>query len=214
MKIYRLLFVDTDKVILGEFKQNYLRNRSIISGGEKMQSMSIQPAETKQIKINTIKLPSPFLAFLIYGRIKEISLNVSLQFLSLLCFCVLFPFFSVFFLNLLVPSLPPQNVHSYNTSSTSVNVTWEDVATGFIHGILRGYRVFYSRTNDNGAAVRPAVIRGDKHYVHLEGLDKFTNYTIQAAAFTRIGYGANSTKLIVSTDEDGIKFHLLPTTLK
>ena len=91
-----------------------------------------------------------------------------------------------------------------------MNVTWEDVATGFIHGILRGYRVFYSRTKDNGAAVRQA----DKHYVHLEGLDKFTNYTIQAAAFTRIGYGAKSTKLIVSTDEDGIKFHLLPTILK
>lgn len=95
-----------------------------------------------------------------------------------------------------------------------MNVTWEDVATGFIHGILRGYRVFYSRTKDNGAAIRQAVIRADKHYVHLEGLDKFTNYTIQAAAFTRIGYGAKSTKLIVSTDEDGIKFHLLPTMLK
>ena len=126
--------------------------------------------------------------------------------LSVSVFCV--------FINLLVPSLPPQNVHSYNTSSTSVNVTWEVVATGFIHGILRGYRVFYSRTKDNGAAVRQAVIRADKHYVHLEGLDKFTNYTIQAAAFTRIGYGVKSTKLIVSTDEDGIKFHLLPTTLK
>ena len=78
MKIYRLLFVYTGKVILGKFKQNCLRNRSIISVGEKMQSMSMQPAETKQIKIDTIKLPSPFLAFLIYGRLKEISLNVPL----------------------------------------------------------------------------------------------------------------------------------------
>ena len=73
MKIYRLLFAYTDKVILGKFKQNYLRSRSIISSGEKMQSMFNQPAETKQIKIDTIKLPSPFLAFLIHGRIKEIS---------------------------------------------------------------------------------------------------------------------------------------------
>lgn len=131
----------------------------------------------------------------------------------MLYFCVLFLFFSGF-LNLLVPSLPPQNVQSYNTSSTSVNVTWEGVPSGFIHGILRGYRVFYSRTKDNGAAVRQAVIRADQHYVRLEGLDKFTNYSIQVAAITRIGYGAKSTKLIVSTDEDGMKFHLLPTTLK
>lgn len=78
MKIYKLLFVYTGKLILGKFKQNYLRKRSIISDGEEMQSISMQPAETKQIKIDTIKLPSPFLAFLIYGRIKEISLNESL----------------------------------------------------------------------------------------------------------------------------------------
>lgn len=78
MKIYKLLFVYTGKLILGKFKQNYLRKRSIISDGEEMQSIPMQPAETKQIKIDTIKLPSPFLAFLIHGRIKEISLNESL----------------------------------------------------------------------------------------------------------------------------------------
>ena len=62
MKIYRLSFVYIDKAILGKFKQSYLRNRSIISVGEKMQSMYMQPAETKQIKIDTIKLLPPFLA--------------------------------------------------------------------------------------------------------------------------------------------------------
>ena len=60
MKIYKLLFVYTGKLILGKFKQNYLRKRSVISDGEEMQSISMQPAETKQIKIDTIKLPSPF----------------------------------------------------------------------------------------------------------------------------------------------------------
>lgn len=62
MKIYRLSFVYIDKAILGKFKQSYLRNRSIISVGEKMQTMYMQPAETKQIKIDTIKLLPPFLA--------------------------------------------------------------------------------------------------------------------------------------------------------
>ena len=105
----------------------------------------------------------------------------------------------------LVPSLPPQNVQSYNTSSTSVNVTWQEVPTGFVHGILRGYRIFYSRTKDNGVDVRQAIMPANKRFVHLEGLDKFTNYTIQVAAFTRIGYGTKSRKIIVSTDEDGMK---------
>ena len=67
MKIYRLSFVYIGKAILGKFKQSSLRNRSIISVGEKIQSTYMKPAETKQIKIDTT-----FLAFLIYGRIKEI----------------------------------------------------------------------------------------------------------------------------------------------
>ena len=103
-----------------------------------------------------------------------------------------------------VPSLPPQSVQSYNTSSTSVNVTWHRVLTGFVHGILRGYRVFYSRTKDSGANVRQAVVPATEKHVHLTGLDKFTNYTIQVAAFTRIGDGALSHALVVLTDEDGI----------
>ena len=58
--------------------------------------MSMQPVETKQIKIDTIKLPSLFLAFLIYGRIKEIPLNVSFNF-SLCCdFAYCFRFLVVF----------------------------------------------------------------------------------------------------------------------
>lgn len=64
--------------------------------------------------------------------------------------------------------------------------------------------MFYSRTQLQGATVNHAVVSADTRYVHLLGLNKFTNYTIEVAAFTRIGYGALSWDLIVSTDEDGI----------
>ena len=95
-------------------------------------------------------------------------------------------------------------MQSYNTSSTSVNVTWHRVPTGFVHGILRGYRVFYSRTKDSGANMMQAVVPSNKRHVQLTALEKFTNYTIQVAAFTRIGNGAMSQALTVSTDEDGM----------
>ena len=64
--------------------------------------------------------------------------------------------------------------------------------------------MFYSRTQLQRAAVNHAVVPADTRYVHLLGLDKFTNYTIQVAAFTRIGSGALSSDSIVSTDEDGM----------
>ena len=58
--------------------------------------------------------------------------------------------------------------------------------------------------------MKHAVVPANKRYVHLTGLNKFTNYTLQVAAFTRIGYGALSSDLIVSTDEDGMdSFNIL-----
>lgn len=51
--------------------------------------------------------------------------------------------------------------------------------------------------------MRQAVVPAHMHHVHLVGLEKFTNYSIQVAAFTRIGVGAKSLELVVSTDEDG-----------
>ena len=85
-----------------------------------------------------------------------------------------------------------------------MNVTWHEVPSGFVHGILRGYRVFYSRTRHHRSTVKQAVVPPNQRYVHLTRLSKFTNYTIQVAAFTRIGYGTLSPDVIVSTDEDGM----------
>ncbi len=64
--------------------------------------------------------------------------------------------------------------------------------------------MFYSRTQLQRATVNHAVVSTGTRYVYLLGLDKFTNYTIQVAAFTRIGYGALSSDSVVSTDEDGM----------
>lgn len=100
-----------------------------------------------------------------------------------------------------VPSLPPQNVSSYNTSSTSLHVSWHVVPRGFVHGILLGYRVFYkvaTEVRNNGVASTPETTREKE----LQGLKKFTIYEITVVAFTRIGDGANSTRIFISTDED------------
>ncbi|XP_015753438.1 PREDICTED: phosphatidylinositol phosphatase PTPRQ-like [Acropora digitifera] len=101
-----------------------------------------------------------------------------------------------------VPSQPPQSVQAFNTSSTSVKILWHSVPRGLVHGILRGYRIFYSKTKEFGVPMRQAVVPAHMRHVHLVGLEKFTNYSIQVAAFTRIGVGAKSPELVVSTDED------------
>ena len=110
-----------------------------------------------------------------------------------------------------VPSSPPQSVRSFNTSSTSVNVTWLEVPTGFVHGILLGYRVFYCITQHQPTSVPYTIVSANKLSKELTMLKKFTNYTIQLAAYTRIGDGTKSPPFIVSTDEDGMKKFTIST---
>jgi len=43
---------------------------------------------------------------------------------------------------------------------------------------------------------------GTTNEEELQGLKKFTIYQVTVLAFTRIGDGANSTSIFVSTDED------------
>ena len=78
-------------------------------------------------------------------------------------------------------------------------VTWLPVPDGYVHGILRGYRLLFK-------------IDGDRFYrnvttvsqsFELTGLEKFTNYSVKVLAFTRIGDGNVSGPFLVSTDEDG-----------
>ena len=89
---------------------------------------------------------------------------------------------------------------SFNTSSTSIRVSWHEVLHGFVHGILLGYRVLYKASGSKSQSF--VSISANVKSKELQGLEKFTIYEISVLAFTRIGDGINSTALFVSTDED------------
>ena len=102
----------------------------------------------------------------------------------------------------IVPSLPPQNLRGNNISSTALRITWNPVVTGFVHGILRGYRVLYRKTNEPFAPYTKITISPRVRVKEIYGLKKFTFYTIRVLAFTIKGDGAQSPPVNVSTDED------------
>lgn len=115
-------------------------------------------------------------------------------------------FFFVFFVFVIVastvPSLPPQNVSSHNTSSTSLHISWQEVPRGFVHGILLGYRILFKivhKAEDFSIVSTSATTR----YKELHELGKFTVYEISVLALTATGDGPNSTSVFISTDEDG-----------
>ena len=109
--------------------------------------------------------------------------------------------------------MPPQNVTTYNTSSTSVAVRWNPVPLKHQLGIILGYRLLYrlaepepNVTHRRRRAVSPDGNENvDDQLVSYEvtGLQKFTNYCIEMLAYTRIGDGPLSDCSYVVSDEDG-----------
>ena len=116
------------------------------------------------------------------------------------------------------PSAWPGEVKCEAISSTSIQVTWQPIHASKANGLLSGYKVRhapvstgksikgdsnsnsnsnsnnkYSPATDADAAVTQATV---------SNLGKFTNYSVQVAAYTRAGEGPKSPGIICSTAED------------
>ena len=97
----------------------------------------------------------------------------------------------------LAPS-PPLSAMAYNTSSTSIMVTWQPPQSP--NGIIRGYQVNY--TSSGGTWTTAVVDTNVTNSTLLTGLSIYTTYTIFVKART-VTLGNSSAIVIVSTNEDG-----------
>jgi protein sidekick len=108
---------------------------------------------------------------------------------------------------LLVPGQPPHIVSVYNTSSTSLRVTWLPIPEKYLYGQLLGYRVFYKDTTTTNTSDYLSVDVGpDALEADITGLVKYRDHVVQVSGFNRQGEGIPSKGVIVSTDEDGKKY--------
>ncbi|XP_064477865.1 protein sidekick-like isoform X1 [Ornithodoros turicata] len=89
------------------------------------------------------------------------------------------------------PTAGPSNVVANATSSTTVVVSWMDVPFAHRNGIIEGYRVVYRAAKASETTQRN--IEGNATFaVTLTELRKYTQYTVQVLAFTRVGDGVLS----------------------
>ena len=95
------------------------------------------------------------------------------------------------------PDAPPQNVTGYNISSTSINVTWNEVPEDKQHGDIIRYTVMYNKTTN---VINKSEVT--EKFFELKVLDKYTIYDIKVLAATKIGDGPASDPIKVQTDED------------
>ncbi|CAG9122363.1 unnamed protein product [Plutella xylostella] len=95
------------------------------------------------------------------------------------------------------PELAPSSVECTAVSSTSVRVGWQPIALPGQGSSLVGYNVLYS--TDEGAWQNATSLHTE---FYIQGLMKYTNYTVKVAGFSSYGAGPYSYPIVCSTLED------------
>ena len=87
-----------------------------------------------------------------------------------------------------------------NVTAVTIQVTFEPPTTP--NGIITHYLVNYSSPNQDEVSMRIEAVEGQMTYtVELVNLAEFTSYTIEVSAFTRIGEGNVSSRVVVTNPD-------------
>ncbi|XP_043277030.1 Down syndrome cell adhesion molecule-like protein Dscam2 isoform X3 [Venturia canescens] len=103
-----------------------------------------------------------------------------------------------------VPSRPPEDVRCAALTSQSLQVSWQPPPSAYTNGIIQGYKLNYEpvltdvwRGIDEMEVRKTSVLT-----IVLSGLRRYTNYSIQVVAYTRVGDGVPTRTTFCHTDED------------
>ncbi|KAF1648541.1 Protein sidekick-2, partial [Aptenodytes patagonicus] len=104
-----------------------------------------------------------------------------------------------------VPTVPPGNVQTEATNSTTIRFTWNPPSPQFINGINQGYKLIAWEPEHEEEAtvvtVRPN-FQDSVHVGYMAGLRKFAEYFTSVLCFTTPGDGPRSPPQLVRTHED------------
>lgn len=108
-----------------------------------------------------------------------------------------------------VPKMAPVIIFGYNTSTSSLNLSWNSIPPTFniTRGILLGYKINLTSIDD---PENPVLIKTDIDELSKEvaGLAAHTTYCARVAGRTRVGPGKWSDCHFVTTDDAGGILHL------
>ncbi|XP_074032455.1 Down syndrome cell adhesion molecule 2 isoform X3 [Leptinotarsa decemlineata] len=103
-----------------------------------------------------------------------------------------------------VPSMPPEDVRCAALTSQSLQVSWQPPPTEYCNGLLQGYKLTYEPVlDDNWRGSDEIETRKTTALTTvITGLRKFTNYSLQVLAFTKVGDGVLTAPSYCQTEED------------
>ena len=91
-------------------------------------------------------------------------------------------------------------------SSTSINVTWDEIPPIRRNGILTAYEVLFEPLETFGDIIGPDTVNTSDLYYVLDGLQEYVSYNISVRAYTRVGFGPYSEEITNQTFQDGESF--------
>ncbi|XP_055845688.1 cell adhesion molecule Dscam2 isoform X7 [Episyrphus balteatus] len=103
-----------------------------------------------------------------------------------------------------VPSRPPDDIRCAALTSQSLQVSWQPPPIYHTNGLLQGYKLLFEPILDDFSPSKDEVESRKTTALTtvLTGLRKYTNYSIQVLAHTRMGDGSLSNPLYCHTEED------------
>ncbi|RXM96169.1 Down syndrome cell adhesion molecule-like [Acipenser ruthenus] len=88
------------------------------------------------------------------------------------------------------------------SSPEIISLSWSMPPKEALNGILQGFRVIYWANLPDGELGEIRNVTATQPSLELDGLEKYTNYSIQVLAFTRAGDGVRSEQIFIRTKED------------
>uniref|UniRef100_T1JJ45 Fibronectin type-III domain-containing protein n=1 Tax=Strigamia maritima TaxID=126957 RepID=T1JJ45_STRMM len=103
-----------------------------------------------------------------------------------------------------IPTKPPRDIKCSVLSSQSIHLTWQPPPQSSIHGMLQGFKINYNQSLIKVKDATPQIqsLDGTSTKMTVRNLEKYTNYSVQISAMTRIGDGVKSEPVFCRTLED------------
>ncbi|XP_018916617.2 cell adhesion molecule Dscam2 isoform X1 [Bemisia tabaci] len=103
-----------------------------------------------------------------------------------------------------VPSAPPDDISCESLSSQSIAIQWRPPPQLFQNGHIQGYKLYYESMEEPPMPghIEAETLQLTATSAEIHNLQKYTNYSIQVWAFTKIGDGVRSKQVFCFTNED------------
>lgn len=108
------------------------------------------------------------------------------------------------------PQVSPARFSGFNTSSTSIGLSWDPIPQEQVAGVLTNFYITYRQLSSADNTTHSLAVPITNLSFELTNLRKYTNYSLQVKGATKF-IGIPTEPIIITTDEDGKELFLLFT---